>query len=255
MCGLLAFCPTLSASSAVFVLGNQNNSNQNYTVSGQGTVPAGPYAGTLTNSDSGVTSSITLFFCLNGDQTTQWTSTNYGTEAAPSTQAQEEAAFLGSLVLYYANQNGITLTTNVVNNYESLTQGKTGSMDVPTFVSTYEGPISMAIWEIMGSLPTGDGITKPDPAADQYVTKAQAAWTNLLQYSSNSLVQTFNNNVLVFTPSGSGQSFVTAFRDDALVVAAMPEPGTMVLFAAGVLLIAIGRTSRLARRRSARNHG
>jgi hypothetical protein len=257
-CGLLAFCTTLSADSTVFVLGN--DPSQNYTPAGQGgtggTVAVGPYPGTLTN--LGTTSSITLFFCLNGNLTANWDTTYNNasaTEAPPSGQAQEEAAFLASLMLYRAAQAGITLTTSVVGGYESLTQTATGSTSVATFVSTVEGPISMAIWQIMGSLPTQDGITNNDPAAAPFVAQAQVAWADLLQYSSNGLVQDFNNHVMIFVPGTSNQSFVTAYSDPALMVAHLPEPGTVVLFGTGAVLIALGCTRRPARRGSARNRG
>jgi hypothetical protein len=238
VCGLLAFCTTLSADSAVFVLGNSNSSTQDYSPGGGGTVPAGPYAGTLTNS------SITLFFCLDGNLSANWDTPYNGTDAPPSGQAQEEAAFLASLMLYEAAQDGITVASNGTN--ESLTT--TGSMSIATFVNTVEGPISMAIWQIMGSLPTQDGITGNDPAAAPFVALAQAAWTNLLQYPSNPLMVAFNSKVMVFAPASSTQSFVAAYSDSALISAATPEPGTMLLFGTGALLIALGCARRLARR-------
>jgi hypothetical protein len=244
-CGLLAFCTTLSANSTVFVLGN--NDNISYTPAGQGAELVGPYPGALGNS------SITLFFCMNGALSASWDTSYSGTDAAPSGQAQEEVAFLASLMLYKAYQDGITLTMSVPNGYESLTQAQGGSTPVSTFISTVEGPIQMAIWQIMGSMPAA--APNNDSAAATYVAQAQAAWTNLLQYSTNPLVVTFNNNAMIFVPGTSNQSFVSAYFDPALVVAALPEPGTMVLFGTGAVLIALGCTRRPARRGSARNRG
>jgi len=248
VCGLLAFCSTLSANSTVFVLGNSNSSNQNYSPAGGGTVPAGPYAGTLTNSLN------TLFFCLDGNLSANWDTPYNGTDAPPSGQAQEEAAFLASLMLYVAAQDGITVASDGTN--ESLTIN--GSVSMATFVNTVEGPISMAIWQIMGSLPTQDGIASNDPAAAPFVALAQDAWTNLLQYPLNPLMVAFNSNVMVFAPTGSTQRFVAAYSDSTLISAAYsdsaltnaatPEPGTMVLLGTGSLLIALGCARRLARR-------
>jgi hypothetical protein len=238
VCGLLAFCSTLSANSTVFVLGNSNSSNQNYSPAGGGTVPAGPYAGTLTNSLN------TLFFCLDGNLSANWDTPYNGTDAPPSGQAQEEAAFLASLMLYVAAQDGITVASDGTN--ESLTIN--GSVSMATFVNTVEGPISMAIWQIMGSLPTQDGIAGNDPAAAPFVALAQDAWTNLLQYPLNPLMVAFNSNVMVFTPTGSTQRFVAAYSDSAVIDAATPEPGTMLLLGTGSLLMVLGCARRQARR-------
>jgi hypothetical protein len=106
----------------------------------------------------------------------------------------------------------------------------------------------MAIWQIMGSMPTE--APNNDPAAQAYVTQAVAAWTSILSKPSNSLTQTLNNNVQVFTTTGGGQNFVSAYSDPTLItaVAALPEPGTMVLFGTGTLLMALGCVRRRARR-------
>ena len=248
VCALLAFSTGLSATSTVFVLGNNNNLS--YNPSSGGTIPAGPYSGTLGNS------SATLFFCLSGNLSANWDTSYNGTDGPPSVQqgplsvqVQEEAAFLASLMLFTANQNGINITSSLSGGYESMNQTQTGAMSVSTFVNTVEGPISMAIWQLTNSLPTQDGVSGNDSRAAPFVAQAQAAWTNWLSNPSNPMVQTFNSNVSIFVPTGGGtQSFVSAFSDSAFISVATPEPGTIVLFGTGVLLVAAGCVRRHGRR-------
>jgi hypothetical protein len=97
-------------------------------------------------------------------------------------------------------------------------------------------------------LPTQDGIAGNDPAAAPFVALAQDAWTNLLQYPLNPLMVAFNSNVMVFTPTGSTQRFVAAYSDSAVIDAATPEPGTMLLLGTGSLLMVLGCARRQARR-------
>jgi PEP-CTERM motif len=241
VCALLAFTTSLNATTTVFVLGNATP--QTYLPSGEPSnavaIPVGPYAGTLTNS------SITLFFCLSGNLTSNWdTSYSGGTESAPSGDQQEEAALLASLFLTDAAVNHITLTTSLGSNgYE--TRNETGPSDaaLATFVTTYQGPITMAIWQIMGSLPSDSPyyVSNPDPAAKTFVDWAIDEWKTV--QNNTSFVTSLNHNSVVWTPvSGSGiQSFMGA-------AVFTPEPGTMVLFGTGALLMAFGSIRRLARR-------
>src|SRR5208282_487932 len=122
---LVAFCTVLSASTvATFTLGS--NPNQVY----MGT-NVGPYPGTLTGTN------ITEFFCLNLNKSSTFGDSYSGTFSAPVGQAEDEAAFLAEYL---------------------LTKGAPSSNQ--TFVNQYEGPISFAIWQIMGTL----GTTPADPA-------------------------------------------------------------------------------------------
>jgi hypothetical protein len=62
------------------------------------------------------------------------------------------------------------------------------------------------------------------------------------------MVSTFNQNALIFSPCTSNQSFVGAYSDQDLINH-VPEPGTMVLFGAGALLMGLGCVRRrLAKR-------
>jgi hypothetical protein len=173
---------------------------------------------------------MTLFFCVSGNLESNWDTSYDGTESAPSTVLQDEAAFLASLFLSDAATDGITLDTSVGSNgYETLNE--TGP-NLSDFINNVQGPISMAIWQIMGSLPSGSpyDVTQDDPKAASLVLLAQA------NYSTSS------SGVLVFVPGASGiQSFIG-------VSEAVPEPETLFLFGTGLLLIALGCTRRLARR-------
>ena len=278
LCVFLAFSATLSANSATFVLGNANSSAENFST-GESLqtkgVPVGPYPGTLSNS------SINMFFCITGGYTSNWDTSysgndqpanvsagvpNVGTGVA-SVQQQEEVAFLASMFLSIAKADGISLVTSVSNGKESLTES--GS-SLSNFVNTVQGPIQMAIWDIMNNFPTDNyNITKPAATgatatlAGEMATfeaDAQKAWTTLLNpnltlnTTITNLVADFNAHALIFVPTSScptNQSFVAAYYDQTLVYDVVPEPGTMVLFGAGGLLMALGCGRKLlAKRRS-----
>jgi hypothetical protein len=108
----------------------------------------------------------------------------------------------------------------------------------------------MAIWEIMGSLPSESpyNITGADtnPVTMNFYNTAINAWTN-----QSSVMTTDNAGDYIYNAT-SGQSFVAAYSDATLINAVMgiPEPATTVLFGTGVLLMALGSIRRLARRPS-----
>jgi hypothetical protein len=164
-------------------------------------VNVGPYLGTLTGSTAAG------FFCLDDTLTAVFGTAYNGAVAAPATQAEKEAAFLASYALY---------------------EGSPSSN--PAIVNMVEGPISFAIWQIMGTL----GSVPPDPAAQPFIQTAQYA------YSHNLIPQAYLNTVLIFKPDNPGiQRFITAVPNSAVVSAAVPESGTLYLIVAG-LLFALG---------------
>ena len=191
---LLAFSAVLSADSVTFSLGD--NPSQAYLG-----VNVGPYPGALTGT------AITEFFCLDLNKSSDFDTTYTGTTAPPSGPQEDEVAFLTSYL---------------------LSKGPPSSD--PNFVKQYEGPISFAIWEIMGTL----GNTSPDPNAAQFVTLAQDA------YNSGLLTTAYLSNFLVFTPDNPNtvQRFITAFQDNPIV---NPEPRTTWLLASGLLVFCIWR--------------
>jgi hypothetical protein len=248
LCGLLAFSTTLSANTTTFVVG-QDNLGYYTPNNGSGTteganMPVGPYAGVLTI--NGQQSSNYLYFCLTGDQYVD--QKEIGTEASLPTstlatqQQLEEAAFLASYTLTEATLDHFTLnSTNGVN----ITFTKNGSMSKDQFISSVLGPIQDAIWYVMGTLPSGDSgdTTKAvnilnDPAISNLVTLAQTSYMN---YSYN------NVQVFTFVPTQgqpTGQSFISVST-----LSSVPEPGTMVLFGGGALLMGLGcMRRRMARR-------
>ena len=176
----------------------------------------GPYAATLGNDPAA------LVFCMDLHVDTYLGTIYEGSVSTPRTQQEEEAAFLASYALYLG--------------------APSGGLVVPV-----EGPINMAIWQIMGTL----GVTAPDPAAQSYIELAHSA------YSTNAITPAFLTSVSIWTPGqqGSAQRFVTAISDDSMILGALggsqsaglneaPEPGTLVLLGTGVLLMALSRIRR-----------
>jgi hypothetical protein len=183
---------------STFILGQ----NPNQFFDGEN---VGPYPGTL------IGSSFTNFFCLDFTLTSSWGVSYAGTVAAPKTQQEQEVAFLGAFALY-----------------------KGSPSSTPSEVNLVEGPISFAIWQIMGTLGTTG---RPDPAAQPYIQIAQFAYTH------NLIPQSYLNNVLIFTPNDhSFQRFVTAVPDSAMVsmtLSEVSEPGTMALLGGALVLLSL----------------
>lgn len=170
----------------------------------------GPYYGTLTGS------SAVGFFCLDDTLTAYFGASYNGTVAVPQTQQEEEAAFLASYALYMGSPSSNAGTVNSV-----------------------EGPISFAIWQIMGTL----GSTPPDPAAQPFIQTAEYA------YNHHLIQQTYLSTVLIFSPSDTSiQRFITAVPDNAEVSSLVPEPESIALAAGGLGLLLV--LARHRRRRS-----
>jgi hypothetical protein len=239
LCALLAFSTTLSANGFTFVLGNVNSSEY-YQPLGEPTigvhvpqpVPVGPYAGVLTNDPNH------LFFCITGGNTSSPGNPGYtGSEAAPSSTSTEEAAYLASLALSTAVLDKIIVSSDGTS--VSLTPASGSTWTVDQFVLKVLGPIQMAIWQVMTSLPGEapwyDGQNDTNTLTQGFVTQA----------INNHGPATAYSNFIIFTPDNtSSQSFIQ--------VPSVPEPGTMVLFGTGVLLMGLGSTRKLLARRRAR---
>jgi hypothetical protein len=248
LCVFLAFGATLSADTSL-QLGNANLGTYTPTVlKGTQTVngateQVAPYPGTLTI--GGVVQPYSLFICITGNEAAS--STESGTVAAPSGQGQEEAAFLDSLLMTDAAADKISIGTTGSGSSKQVTLTQNGTMTTGTFINTVLGPVQVAIWDVMGTLPAGDtkigttNVTLNDAATLGFVAQATSAWTSYLNNPSNALTVALNKSFDVFNAS-SGQSFVFA---------ATPEPGTMVLFGAGGLLLALGCGRKLLAKRRA----
>jgi len=96
----------------------------------------------------------------------------------------------------------------------------------------YQGPISFAVWQIMDPTP---GDVPVNSAAQPFILEAQNA------YLSGAISAANFPNIKIFVPDNpSIQDFMT-------VTAGAPEPGTIALFAGGLLLIGLGRLRRSRR--------
>jgi hypothetical protein len=220
------------ASDLLFVIGPQPSSIP--TVAGEA---VGPYPGQLTGSTIG------QFLCLDGNITTYWGSNIYGTEAHPVTQQEDEAAFLASLLLYDADQLGVTLNSfSAPNPDPSYTQ---------SFMNNYSGPVTFALWQIFGTMTAAEAANAP-AGTQAFVDLAASIYTNVFSNTSSpeyTAGQTFLQSVWIFTPTkvGSNQRFITAVPNDTFMSTVLngplnptvPEPGTIGLLAAGCALIAI----------------
>ncbi|MCX6627555.1 MAG: hypothetical protein NTW28_08000 [Candidatus Solibacter sp.] len=203
---LLFLCPTLQASGIILTL----TGNPSFGYEG---ILVGPYVATLDNDPN------SLVFCLDLHINTYVNRDYQGALSHPSTQAEEEAAFLASYSLHLGAPSG-------------------------SLVNTVEGPISMAIWQLMGTL----GSTAPDPAAAPYIQLAQSA------YSSGRISDTLLNRVQIWSPASGVQSqrFITAVRDERMIEDTVPELSTLVLLGSGVLLMAASRAVVAIRNRTRR---
>jgi hypothetical protein len=197
---ILFLFPALHATS-ITLTGNPNFGYQGILV--------GPYAATLGTDPN------SLVFCLDLHIDTYVGVGYLGDVSSPHTQLEKEAAFLASYALYLGAPSG-------------------------GLVDTVEGPISMAIWQLMETM----GSTPPDPAAQPFIQLAQSA------YSNDLITPDFLSGVSIWSPNpaGSSQRFVTAIRDDSMIRSAVPEPGTLVLLGIGVLLLVVSRALAIRRR-------
>jgi hypothetical protein len=194
MLALLLVCPSAQATT-IILTGNYDWSYRGITV--------GPYQASLNGSSN------LLVYCMDLHIDTRVNTPYNGGLSTPDTQAEEEAAFLAAYSLYLG-----------------------AASSNPQIVNTVEGPIAMAIWQLMGTL----GSTALDPAAQPYVLLAQSA------FSQGLITPAFLKKVSIWEPavSSSSQRFVTAVRDDDMFKSAVPEPGTAIYLGSGVLLAGIG---------------
>ena len=223
------------ADSVLFYIGPQPGNIP--TVSGEA---VGPYPGELTGSTIG------QFLCLDGNINTYWGSDITGTEAHPETKQEDEAAFLASLLLHDAGQAGVILN--------SFTAPNPGPTYTQAFANEYTGPVTFALWQIMGTLTSGEAANMPN-GTQGFVDLAVTAYDTIFNNPTSALYaegQEFLQSVWIFTPTpqGSNQRFITAVGDENLfppnppISTATPEPGTWGLFGTGFVLVFFGRKRR-----------
>jgi hypothetical protein len=202
---LSLFPPALTASTLALT----QNVLWNYTDSLGDNFTPGPYLATIDGAPN------FLVYCLDLHIDTPVGPTFYGYLTHPTTDAEEEAAFLAAY---------------------SLTQGAPNAKQ--GVVNSLEGPISLAIWQLMGTLVQNGQSTRADPAAQHFIDLAITA------HNSGEITSSFLNSVEIWHPGTPGSGSTAEQR---FIVATIPEPGTMVFLGTGLALIAL---SRIRRRRA-----
>ena len=199
----LLFCPAVRANTTLDVT---NVFNWSYIDSNGDNVVPGPYLATI----GGVPN--LLVYCFDLHISTPVGTAFDGYLTHPSTPTEDEAAFLAAYSLTLGTPDGNS-----------------------TIVQNYDGPISMAIWQLMGTL-TQDGIsTLPDPAAQHFIDIATTAYTN------GQISSSFLRSVNIWNPGTSGSGSTAEQR---FIVATTPEPTTLAFLGSGLLLIALSQIRR-----------
>jgi hypothetical protein len=240
LCGLLAFSTTLSADTYQFTPG------VGIPITYLGNSTVGPYGGTLKDTTTGVVSPNSIYFCLTGNTAYNSLETDNQNlpSLAPTTVSEEEAAFLYSMMLGDEVANTVTLSVN--SSLQVVPQGSTAG------INAFEadlGPIQFAMWYVMGTLP--DAQKNSWGYSGTYTGTLATSFTNITDSSTRQDV--FDaaqgqaafaalpsiNKYQVFITTNGGQNFIGF----------VPEPGTMVLFGGGALLMGLGCIRRRMARR------
>jgi hypothetical protein len=200
---LLLFCPAARANTTLDLT---NVFNWSYVDSNGDNMVPGPYLATI----GGVPN--LLVYCLDLHIDTSVGTTFDGYLTHPNTPAEDEAAFLAAYSLTLGTPDGN-----------------------PTIVQGSDGPVSMAIWQLMGTLTQNGSSTLPDPAAQQFLDIATTAYTN------GQISSSFLSSVDIWNPGtpGSGSS-----AEQRFIVATTPEPTTLVFLGSGLLLFALHQIRR-----------
>jgi hypothetical protein len=199
----LLFCPAVRANTTLELT---NVFNWSYVDSNGDSIVPGPYLATI----GGVPN--LLVYCLDLHIDTPVGTTFNGYLTHPNTPAQEKAAFLAAYSLTLGAPNGNS-----------------------TAVQNYDGPVSMAIWQLMGTLNQNGSSTLPDPAAQHFIDLATAA------YNNGQISSSFLSNVNIWNPGTPGSGSTAEQR---FLVADTPEPATLVFLGSGLLLIALNQIRR-----------
>jgi hypothetical protein len=204
---ILLFCPASRANTTLEITSVYSWS---YIDSNGDNMVPGPYMATI----GGVQN--LLVYCLDLHVSTPISTTFDGYLTHPNTPAEDEAAFLAAYSLNLGAPSG-----NL------------------TIVQNYEGPISMAIWQLMGTLNQNGDSTPPDPAAQYFINIATAA------YNSGQISNSFLSSVNIWNPGTPGSGSTAEQR---FIVATTPEPTTLVFLGSGLVLIALSQIRRRRRR-------
>src|ERR1035438_992406 len=216
----LLICPALRANQSITLTSTP------YTYL---TYSVGPYTADITPSPGSL-----LVFCMDGNKTyVNTTGTLY--------------AFNDNTVGGFQNLPGQAVLDTQEEEVAFLA-AYDGYLDpTHTHIATDEGPIQLAIWYIMGTLPSGATVSATqNTAAWAYVTQAQSIVTHNPTLFSTTAATGFMSTVQVWMPTNypttPNQRFITMGTLTPQIITtltATPEPGTMVFLGTGVLLMAL----------------
>ena len=208
---ILIFCPALQATQTISMI------SAPYSYAGQS---VGPYTMNISPTPGNL-----LAFCLDGNQYFHSDTGNLRSAASSvspnlSVLQEDEVALLASW---------------------SLTQDPNH-----TNINNVEGPIQLAIWNVMGTLPTGLTLTPTQTSAmNSYVTQAQTYYSQHTAFFNNT-PGSFMSTVQIWTPTNwvPYTAGMLTSAEKQRFITFTPEPGTMVFLGTGVVLMALSRIRR-----------
>lgn len=176
------------------------------------TLPTGPYPSTL--SDGSYLSGVEVFvMCYDINMDAYVGATYAGIMELPTTPAEIEVAYLQKEL---AADGGFNAD-----------------------VQTISGPISMAVWQLMDPSSQFPAPFPLDPAAAFYVSQAEGAYLNGNWTQADAASYAFWAPVPITTTQRFG--FVFGQAPQPSDITTLPEPGSLVLFLLGGVLIVAGK--------------
>jgi hypothetical protein len=180
------------------------------------TLPTGPYPATLSDGSYGASGVLVYVMCYDINIDAYVGATYAGIMVLPTTPDEIEAAYLQSEL---ANDGGFSADVN-----------------------TISGTISMAVWQLMDPSSQNPAPFALDPAAAVYVSQAEDAYDSGTWTQANAASYAFWEPTPITTTQRFG--FVYGQPPDPSDITTLPEPGSLVLMAAGFAVVLALRRKR-----------